>query len=418
MSGQVCIVSPGSLASNPRVLKEAEALQGDGYDVTTVVCDYAEDLRGADNELTCNSPWKVVRVPRSSSERVAGAMSRLTARALECSGAGIPLGIASAAYGGPAAPLMKAAIAVRAGLYIAHYVVALPAVVAAARRHGGLLAFDAEDFHSGEGGEGAAEAFRMRLVRRVEGACLPSCSYITAASPLIGKAYEAAYGVPTTTVLNVFPLSMAPDVRPVRDPAAPPGLRAYWFSQTVGLDRGLQAFLQAMARTHTRITLDVRGSDRWRHGATLSKIARELGIADRLTLLPTAPPGEMARLAASYDLGLSLETEATESRRLGLTNKIFTYLLAGLPVMMSDTPAQAALAPELGPAATLVSLADPQAIANTLDRLAVPGNLAQAKDNAWRLGHERYNWDREKAVLLEAVRSAFTRPGGGPKWRH
>jgi hypothetical protein len=115
----------------------------------------------------------------------------------------------------------------------------------------------------------------------------------------------------------------------------------------------------------------------------------------------------MVRLAASYDLGLSLETESTQSRKLCLTNKIFTYLLAGIPVMLSDTPAQREFAPQLESAASLVALADPQSMALSLDRLASPGALAAAKATAWRLGHERFNWDFEKRAFLAAVASAL-----------
>ncbi len=406
MAGRVCILSPGSLASNPRVLKEAGALHDAGYEVTTVVCDYSVALRDADDELVAKVPWTVVRVPRPATERYVAVAARIAARTMNSMGIAPPLAIAASAYDGPAAALRAAAGEVSADLYIAHYVVALPAAAAAAHRHRGLLAFDAEDFHSGEGGGGSNADFRMALVRRIEGAVLPSCSYATAASPLIGKAYEKIYGLHPITVLNVFPLVMAP-----KQPASSNGdsLRAYWFSQTVGLDRGLQAFIRGMALARSKVTLDIRGSDRWGHGRQLTALARELGLEDRVTLLPLAAPDDMARLAASYDLGLSLETDVSESRRLCLTNKIFTYLLAGTPVMMSDTPAQAALAPELGPAASLVSLSDPKGIAQALDRVAVPDTLADARATAWRLGHERYNWDREKVVLIEAVAAAFRR---------
>lgn len=404
MPGHVCIVTSGSLASNPRVLKEAGALREAGYDVTTLICDYSQALHDADDALIASVPWKVVRVPRPRGERYWGGLARVAARTLDKAGMAIPPPMAAAAYGGPAGVLRRAALDIEADLYMAHYVVALPAAAAAAKEHGGILGFDAEDFHSGEGGEGEAEAFRMKLVRRVEGALLPSCRVVTAAAPLIGEAYRKAYGISSTTLLNVFPLSMAP--------AAPSSsssdtLRAYWFSQTIGLDRGLQSFLQAMALAKTKITLDIRGGDRWRHGETLKTMARELGIADRVTLLPVAAPDEMVRLAAPYDLGLSLETDVTENRRLCLTNKIFTYLLAGVPAVMSDTPAQSALAPDLGAAAVLVRLAEPRTMADVLDRLAIPTILAEAKAAAWRLGHQRYNWDREKTALLEAVASAF-----------
>ena len=63
MRRTVCIVSPGNLASNPRILKEADALHGAGYDVTAVVCDYNESLRQPDDEIEASVPWKVIRVP-------------------------------------------------------------------------------------------------------------------------------------------------------------------------------------------------------------------------------------------------------------------------------------------------------------------------------------------------------------------
>lgn len=408
MAGRVCLVSPGNLASNPRLLKEAEALHGAGYDVTAVVCSQADSLGTFDEELAAGVAWQVRRVVLSPWEKLITLASRSLARLIAGAGRRIPVSIAAAAYGGPAGVLKRAVQSVQADLYIAHYVVALPAAAAAAQRHDAMLGYDAEDFHAGEGTENADDVLRMKMVERIEGEFLPFCSHLTAASPLIAQAYAERYGVSPTTVLNVFPLQMAP---PHPGPAAGRGsLKTYWFSQTIGLDRGLQGFLRGMAKARARISLDIRGSNRWRHGDELMVLARELGVADRVALLPMAPPEEMVKLASNYDLGLSLEEEVTRSRSLCLTNKIFTYLLAGVPVMMSDTPAQLALAPDLGVAATVVSLADSAGIADALDRLALlPAELAEAKALAWRLGRQRYNWDIERRQLLDAVGAAFAR---------
>lgn len=413
MPRRVCIVSPGNLASNPRVLKEATALHEAGYTVTTVTCDYTEALRDFDHAIGARVPWIVVRTPRSPAERYGSAAARLLAKAIDGAGGAVPIGIAARAYGGPVGALAAATRKVAADLYIAHYIAALPAAGAAAREHRAMLGFDAEDFHSGEVVDGPGEALAMKMVETVEGALLPDCSYITAASPMIGDAYAARYGIDRpATVLNVFPPDMAD-----RMASASPSttVRAYWFSQNVGLDRGLQAFMQAMARAKTRIELDIRGRDHLGRGGTLLALAGELGIADRVKLLPVGAPEDMVRMAAAYDLGLSLETDVSESRRLCLTNKIFTYLLAGVPVVLSDTPAQRALAPDLGAAALIVSLAPPDAMAVALDLYAA--NLGSAKAEALRLGRERYNWDVEKKVLLQAVAAAFER-NGAPACRH
>ncbi len=411
MTKTVCIVSPGNLASNPRLLKEADALNGAGYDVTAVVCDYTEELRRADDEIAAEVPWTVMRVPRPLGERLVTMASVRFARMVAAMGAHITPGLAARAHGGPVSALRRAARGVRADLYIAHYVAGLAAAAPVARHRGAMLGFDAEDYHSGEGSGGADENFRMKLIETIERAALPSCAYVTAAAPMIGEAYAARYGVAPTAVLNVFPLDMAPAApSPVSAPGRPAELKAYWFSQTIGLDRGLQPFLQAMARTKSRVRLDVRGGDRLGDGAQLMALARNLGIADRFSILPKAAPDQMVRLAADYDIGLSLETDVSENRRICLTNKIFTYLLAGVPVVMSDTPAQSALAPDLGLAAAVVSLNDPDAIAATLDRLGdTPGALTDAREAAWRLGRERYNWDIEKSILLEVVAAAFSR---------
>ena len=59
-------------------------------------------------------------------------------------------GFAGRAFSPFTGPLTAAAKRVPADLYIAHYPAALPAAAIAARRHGALYAFDAEDFHLGD----------------------------------------------------------------------------------------------------------------------------------------------------------------------------------------------------------------------------------------------------------------------------
>lgn len=411
---RICIVSPGNLASNPRVVKEAGALQDAGYAVTAVVCNYSPELKPADDEIAARVAWRVVHVPRPLGEGALTRLARRVARLWASVGGSVPPGLAAYAAGGPISTLRRAVGAVPADLYIAHYIAGLAAAVPVARERGALLAFDAEDFHSGEGTSGPDEAFRMKMISTIERAALASCVYVTAAAPLIAGAYAATYGVAATSVLNVFPLDMAP-VAPSSAAASggPPRLAAYWFSQTIGMDRGLQQFMEAMALAKCRVTLDIRGGNRWGGGDRLMAVARDLGIADRVTILEKAPPDDMVKLSAPYDIGLSLEMGETESRRFCLPNKIFTYLLAGVPVALSDTPAQQALALDLGAAAVVVPLADPAAIAAALDRLgSSPAALAEAKAAAWRLGRDRYNWDAEKDILLGVVARAFDRSAG------
>ena len=100
MRGAICIVSPGNLASNPRLLKEADALHGAGYAVTAVVCRYTEELRPFDEAIAAEVPWKVVSVRRDVAEGIAARAASTLFRALDSVGLPVPPALAACAYGG------------------------------------------------------------------------------------------------------------------------------------------------------------------------------------------------------------------------------------------------------------------------------------------------------------------------------
>ena len=97
MPRKVCIVGSGSLASNPRLLKEAEALHGAGYDVTAVACDYTDALRSADDAIVRSVPWTVRRVPRPRLGRYTSRAATIAARMLGRMGIDPPVAIAAEA---------------------------------------------------------------------------------------------------------------------------------------------------------------------------------------------------------------------------------------------------------------------------------------------------------------------------------
>jgi hypothetical protein len=130
-----------------------------------------------------------------------------------------------------------------------------------------------------------------------------------------------------------------------------------------------------------------------------------------LLFVPPGPPDEMARLAATADMGLSVEESRPPNRDICLTNKVFVYLLAGIPQMLSNTSAQGRLAVELGEASILCDLSQPAAMAEKLDLFFIaPARIAQARRQARELARSRYCWDIEKETLVNAFRSSLNFP--------
>jgi glycosyltransferase involved in cell wall biosynthesis len=163
-----------------------------------------------------------------------------------------------------------------------------------------------------------------------------------------------------------------------------------------------------MGQMKTPVDLYLRGMPTVGYTDVLTQLADQVGVSDRIHLLPSAPPSDMARLASNYDVGLSIELNQPLNRSICLTNKIFTYLLAGLPVILSKTTAQENLAKELNEAVILIDIDNSLGIAQSLDNfLSDPQKLFNAKAKVYKLVTERYNWDIEQQVFLKNIKKVL-----------
>ena len=404
----ICLISPGHLTSNPRLVKEADALSAAGHAVRVIHGRSFPPHDASDLQLSTRG-WQVAaRVPfgvlapapmrwrQRARQKLSAALARLG-----CA----PSAFQHRAWHPAASELIRAACTVPADLYVAHYPAALPAAALAARQHGARYAFDAEDFHPGEWSDSASVAVKRRLLAALERRWLPGCRYITAASPGIAEAYASHYDIEQPTVVrNVFPRTQAPGVSTPRGSYAErPSL--YWFSQTIGPDRGLELAIDAIAISRSQPLLVLRGICTDSYRQQLEQRAAAAGISDHLHVLPHAFPEQMEGLAAMHDLGLVAETGHTLNRRIALTNKLYTYALAGVPALMSDIPAHCRYASEAGSAVRLFRNGDATSLASAIDYFLDDSGarLAAAREAAFSLGQRELNWERERAVLTACV---------------
>lgn len=407
----ICLITPGHLSSTPRVLKEADALVAAGYRVHVVAGRHFIPVDPLDEGVLAGARWASTRVDAQTGAGVLlRKVQRKVSRLLLARTGFATARLAATALHAETLHLAAVAAGVKADFYLGHCLAGLAAAALAARARGVPYGFDVEDFHDAETESASADPVEARAIQRLQRTYLPGCRHLTAASPLIARAVAERYGVaPPAVLLNVFPRAHAP-AAPVIPPAISGDRPAqfYWFSQTIGAGRGLESVLAVMGRMRTPVELHLRGFPVAGYVDTLQAIAARAGVKRPIRFLASGPAAEMARLAASADLGLSTEASSPLNRDLCLTNKIFVYLLAGLPQLLSATSAQRALAPELGAAGLLADLSDPDGTARMLDAyFADPAAMRTARQHAWQLAQERYCWDVEGEKFLSLIRRAL-----------
>jgi hypothetical protein len=395
------------------LVKEADALAEAGFDVTVICAFWADWARKTDRNLLASRSWsrtyvggdpESAPIPYHWTKFRHGIARRLVGRTggfqfLECWAACRVL-----------PELVNAARNTPADLYVAHNLGALPAAVAAARANEASAGFDVEDLHSAMVPEAEMTAADLRAAN-IETAWLPHCDYLTAASPGIAEAYSARYGLSLpTTILNVFPLAQRPSERRHGNPDGP--LTLYWFSQTIGAGEGLEDVVAAMGLLKDKaLELHLRGVWASGYADRLLRLAVSVGIDPaRIIHHPPEPPEEMVRLAAAYDVGLSLQIPTCINHDICLTNKLFTYILAGNAVVATATEGQRPILEKIGNAGAGYQPGDVHTLANCLNTWVRDRDaLEAARRQAWACGTQVYNWDIEKAKFLNVVDRTLAR---------
>jgi len=406
----ICLVCPSYLSAMPRVVKEADALAGAGFTVVVIAVqgpNFAQ--RKFDEELSERRAWRFETIRFSTSaERLQWLVSGIRHRI-----AGVLpewcwqwTTAAEYAEGRLFPELLRAACAARARLYIGHLPDGIAAAALAARRNNAQVAFDADDFIAGQALSPRARHRADFLQRRYIG----QCAYVTAASAGIAEAVERAFLVPRPTVVyNTFEWQDRRSIdNAVLDRRDTNALSLYWYSQTVGLDRGLQDAIRAVAGVDGSIELHIRGHMSSAVRAQLIKLAADCAVTDRVFFHQAITPEELLSRAAEHDVGLALEPGHSPNNALASSNKMFVYMLAGLAIAATDVPGQASVLRSAPAAAVLYPPGDWQALANHLRRWCEDRTLLlEAKQASLHAARERWNWEREREKLLANVREAI-----------
>jgi glycosyltransferase involved in cell wall biosynthesis len=281
----------------------------------------------------------------------------------------------------------------------------------AARRAGARLVYDSHEL--------ATEVpYRSRawaaLVAAVERAFVSSADAVITVSDGIAERLRSRYSLAErpTVLRNV------PDLRPPSDPnGRPVDLRRslgvddgplVLHHGAVAKDRGCENLVRALAHLDRAHLLFLGADGPYAEG--LRALSRELGVVERTHFEPPVPLDRLLAHTAQADVGVSLLEPSCDNHRLALPNKVFEYVAAGVPVVVSDLPELRRLVRAYGIGWT-VDPGDPASIAAGLDSALGAGGDRELQQRLSRAAAE-LSWDRERQRLLDLYSRLADRPSG------
>ena len=407
MSATVCLLSPAPLWVNPRLRKEADALFAAGYDV--VVGYRADGDTTRDDDLLSQKPWRWHRVDvgrRRGRARWARAAARQRGAELA-----VRVGVAGArraAYCRADDALYEWAVSQRAALYIAHTQPVLAVAADAARCTGAAFAFDCEDLLAEEAADGGRAPWRRRMIASLEREYLPRAAYVSAVSVPMAAYLRDSYELQRVAVWhNCFPAAETRDVLPPSARARSGTTELTWLSATIGPGRGLEDVFTAMTRLPQTVRLHLYGYLPGDYAAWFQTHAGGLARQGRVVVGPLPAAEQVMATLARHHVGLTVDQNDCVNRSLTVCNKLFLYLQAGLACVATDTAGHRSVLGNDAQCGAVYAPGDVGALVAVLDRLRDPSVCLEAQQAAWELGQQKYVWDAERPLFLEAVAGAL-----------
>ncbi|QEK50324.1 glycosyltransferase family 4 protein [Pedobacter aquae] len=394
---RICLITPGHIASNPRLVKEATALDKAGYKVHIIFTQYMNYLINDDFDILKSNPNISFDYLDWTGSCIKSKVIKLLFGLIHKASLILNLNwLSNLILNRNYFWQLKSAKAYKADLYIAHNVGALSVAANAAEKTLSKYAFDAEDFHREEN----LSSKVLKSLIHVEDLYLPKAIYITASSPLIAQEYQRIYLRQVIPIMNVFP--KIEHVVKKRIENQDKSIKLFWFSQKIGVDRGLIEVIEALGIIKNDLfELHLLGLyNKFTKETILSHVTKASLNHNKIYFYKPIPPDLIFDFAQQFDIGMATEIADVYNREICLTNKIFTYIQSGLAVIASNTVAQLNLFNDYPIDGILYQKRNSNSIAIALSTFLDENKLENSKQNNYILGQTTLNWDIEKQKFL------------------
>ncbi|HHU46580.1 MAG TPA: glycosyltransferase family 4 protein [Bacteroidales bacterium] len=242
--------------------------------------------------------------------------------------------------------------------------------------------------------------FVRSVWQSIEKFCFPRLPVVTTVSQSIATLYDKLYpnrkmkvqvirNVPTKKDLAITETRTSLNL--------PVDKKIVIMQGSINVDRGAEELIQAMLHVENAVLLIIGDGDVI---PELKQLVRSLKLEEKVIFIPRLTPDKLFNYTVLSDIGCSLEKDSNLNYRYCLPNKLFDYLLAQLPVIISDLPEMRNIV-ETYEVGLILEEYSPVAIANAITKLIEDEELYLFYKNNTAKMTTLFNWEKESQLLRQ-----------------
>ena len=234
-------------------------------------------------------------------------------------------------------------------------------------------------------------SFWMKLEKSI----FPKLKNVITVNQKLAEIYTLKYKVPVTVIRNVPKVIGKKELKPMVFLKKDQKMILYQGALNMG--RGLELIIDALPYLKN-YQLVFAGDGDIMDQLKLRVITNHL--QQQVVFLGKLRPEDLREVTKQADLGLSLEEDLGLNYRYCLPNKVFDYIHAGIPVLVSELPLLKELLKKYKIGESLKKR-NPKSLAEAIEKIIVNKSdyLQELKRAAADL-----NWEKEKFILMEFIK--------------
>jgi glycosyltransferase involved in cell wall biosynthesis len=273
--------------------------------------------------------------------------------------------------------------------------------------------YDAHEFVPGMATYGGKTPRIIAAYAKAEAEYIRDADAVITVSPFIAEELERRHRLPARPSLVLNAPALNAELRTERDVRSAVGLgpdtALLVYSGGVTPARGIDTVVRALPLLpEVHLAVIAVPSTKGKVVERLVDVAKQLGVRDRLHLLEPVGPDEVTAFLRTADVGVHPLPGGIPNHDMALPNKLFEYLQAGLPLVVSDAKALADFVTShhvgasftTGDAASLAG-----AVTRVLaDRATFAGEVVAQRDQ------QAYTWQGQEETLVGVYRGLLGLP--------
>ena len=163
--------------------------------------------------------------------------------------------------------------------------------------------------------------------------------------------------------------------------------------------RGIEKVFSVLDELPNHVFVIAGGGEFFEH---YQKLAAEMNVSDKVFFLGKLTQDELPKITASVDVGVSLIENLSISYYHALPNKLFEYIMADVPVIVSNLPQMKEIVDKYD-VGFAVDIDNKNELITAFKKLSEDNDLYESKKQNCHIASQELNWEKEVVSLLKTL---------------